>query len=124
MTINPYVYPILKHDLLCLKKHPYIKNYSRLKTETVVETIAKEFELSDDFINVKTRKRIYADPKKLLCHILVKHMHMGTVEASRQLNGYDHSVVTYSCKAYANLYSSNKTFKDRCDSVLRKLYLI
>jgi chromosomal replication initiation ATPase DnaA len=122
--MSPYVYPILKHDLMCRKKYPYIKNYSRLKKETVIELVAKEFDVLDDFVTIKTRKRTYVEPRKLLCYIFVKYMHMSKMNIAREIVGYDHSVVIYSYRTFVNLYGSDDVFKSKCDNVLRKLYLI
>lgn len=123
VKISPYTYPILKHQFLCKKKYPYVRGYATLTKAEVVNTIAEEFGISNDFAECRTRRRDFSEPRKLLCHIMVFEMGMKKVHAAREIHGYDHSVVIYACKTFRDLYKVDEHYRGKCDRVLKKFNL-
>ena len=121
--ISPYVFPILKHALIDQKKYPYVKGYAKLKKQDIIDAIAEEFEIPTTFADVKTRRRDYSEPRKLLCKIMVFDMGMKKVDVAKEINGYDHSVVIYACTTFQNLYKVDEVYRAKCTRVLKKFHL-
>lgn len=119
--ISPYVFPILKHWMLNKKKHPYLENYRNFTIEDVKEAIIFETDAPPDFLDIKCRRRRYADAKKIYCKICTNELRVGTVELAKTICEYDHSDVIHAKRAYDNLYKSDDLFRKGCDRVKRRL---
>lgn len=119
--ISPYVYPIIKHWMLDKKKYPYLENYRRFTAEDVKEAIILEANAPKDFLDIKCRKRPYADAKKIYCKICWTELGMGTVQIAKTICQYDHSDVIHSKRAYDNCYASDILFRNNCDRVKKRL---
>lgn len=119
--ISPYVYPILKHYMLDKEKHPYLVNYRNFTPDDVADVIIKEISAPSDFRQVKSRKRDYAEAKKIYCKICVFNLNMMLREVGNTIEGYDHSDVIHAHRSFDVLYQTDDIFMNKCNRVFRRL---
>ena len=93
-----------------------------MNKDYIVETIAEEYELSKDFPFVVRRKRIITEARQILSYICVFELQMRKTEVGKWLN-QDHTTVIHSCKKFRELYAGCNKFKEKVDSIYRKLNL-
>lgn len=119
--ISPYVFPILKHWLLDKAQYPYLGRHSRFTPDDVREAILLETNAPIDFLTAKSRKRPYADAKKIYCKICTTELRIGVVELAKHIRGYAHYDVLHARRAYDKLYSTDQTFFTNCNRIRRRL---
>jgi len=121
MIISPYIYPILKHFMIDKEKHPYLVNYRNFTPDDVADVIVREMNAPVDFRITKSRKRDYAEAKKLYCKICVFNLKMRLREVGDTIHGYDHSDVIHAHRTFDVLYQTDDLYMNKCNRVLRRL---
>lgn len=121
MIISPYIYPILKHFMIDKEKHPYLTNYRNFTSDDVADVIIKEISAPSDFRQKKSRKRDYAEAKKIYCKICVFKLNMMLREVGDTIEGYDHSDVIHAHRSFDMLYQTDDIFMNKCNRVFRRL---
>ena len=124
MIISPYIYPILKHFMIDKEKHPYLVNYRNFTPDDLADVMIREMGAPADFRTAKSRKRNYAEAKKIYCKICVFRLNMVLREVGDTIEGYDHSDVIHAHRSFDNLYSTDEIYKAKCDKVLNRLGII
>lgn len=118
--ISPYVYPLIKRYALP-QKSIYRKMYNKFAKEDLVKVIIDEFNAPADFLDIRSRKRIHSEPRKIYCKISVCEMGKTKVAVGKEISGYDHSVVIQACQSFDSLYEVDETFRRKSKSVFHKL---
>jgi chromosomal replication initiation ATPase DnaA len=121
MMISPYSYPILKHFMLDKEKYPYLDNYRNFTPDDVVDVMIKEMNAPADFRKVKSRRREYAEAKKLYCKICVFQLKMRLRDVGDTIYGYDHSDVIHAHQTFDTLYQTDDLYMNKCNRVFRRL---
>ena len=119
--ISPYIYPILKHFMIDKEKHPYLTNYRNFTPDDVADVIIKEISAPADFRQKKSRKRDYAEAKKIYCKICVFNLNMMLREVGNTIEGYDHSDVIHAHRSFDMLYQTDDIFMNKCNRVFGRL---
>lgn len=116
--ISPYIYPLLKHYLL---PKEYVKNDRMLTSKDVIDAILTQYQDSENFLFIKSRKRKYVEPKKIYCKLCVDFLNMTNIDIASGIVSYDHSVVIYSRETFDDLFKFNYTFRHKVIKILNIL---
>jgi chromosomal replication initiation ATPase DnaA len=107
--------------MLDKEKYPYLDNYRNFTPDDVVDVMIKEINAPVDFRNVKSRKREYAEAKKIYCKICIFNLNMRLRDVGDTVYGYDHSDVIHAHRSFDTLYQTDDIFMNKCNRVFRRL---
>jgi chromosomal replication initiator protein len=84
-----------------------------MKIEDIIKVVCKEFEISPETLQSKSRKRGIVTPRQVI-HYFAKNNTKLSYESIGILGGFkDHSTVIYSCKVVGDLIETNREFRER-----------
>ncbi len=103
-------------DTIAIKK----KN---LSIEVIQKTVAEYYNIPDDLLRAKTRKKEIAEARQI-CMFLTKEILGSSLKTiGLHFGGRDHSTVIYACKLVEEWISRNSKIKDDIDTIKRKIEL-
>ncbi len=103
-------------DTIAIKK----KN---LSIEVIQKTVAEYFNIPDDLLRAKTRKKEIAEARQICMYLTKEILGSSLKTIGLHFGGRDHSTVIYACKLVEEWMSQNPKIKDDVGTIKRKIEL-
>lgn len=89
--------------------------------QTIISVIADEFGVDESFVNAKSRKACYTNPRKMMCYLLHKRERMSLVDIAQCMDYKDHTTPRHHITSVKGILQSCDDFKWRYEKVSSRL---
>ncbi len=111
----------LKNELTDDDLRRLIKNNTRLNKnippEEVIKRVARFYNIDEDSIYKKTRKKEVVKPRQIIMYILREDFDISFPTIGEKLGGRDHTTVIHSCEKIKKMMNDDPILKDEIDEV-------
>lgn len=100
-----------------------LESEQKVTLEFIIKTVASYFNINEEDLNMKSRKREIVVSRQLAMYFSKKYTDCSLQEIGRKIGNKNHSTVVHSYKQVVNLYEIDKKFKDTVDKIDKKILL-
>jgi len=102
----------------------FVKHVSKeITIEYIQKVICDYFKLSIEVLKSPTRKRDVVQARQMTMYLAKQKTTYSLSIIGARCGGRDHATVLHACRTVANLYETNKTFKQHLDHIEKQLAL-
>ena len=96
-------------------------NFGNLTIENIQRTVCEYFEIEEDLIKAKTKKKEIVQARQIAMYLAKKLTNNSLKIIGLQFGGRDHSTVIHACRLIENNLKNNKGFREIIGQIKQKL---